>query len=192
MKNPYEVLGVSPSASEDEVRTAYKNMAMKYHPDIFEDEGAGADSFKMQEINEAYDIIIRKIRINSSGSRKSGDNQNTVSEYADVRRLISSGRLDDAEELLDGVCKESRNGEWNYLKGYILYKRGWLDEAESYVRKAYDSDPYSDEYKSLIDELDGSDESFFKMYKPNSLGCGPCSMCMSVCCMDLCCNCCGR
>lgn len=192
MKDPYELLGVSPSASEEEVRTAYKNMAMKYHPDIFEGGEAESAAQKMQELDEAYDCIIQKIKAATVNNKYYAYLNNAVSEYADVRGLISSKRFDDAEEILDGVRKESRNSEWNYLKGYILYKRGWLEEAEVYAKKAYDEDSCNEEYRRLIEELDGSDESFFKTYNPKGLGCGFCSMCMSFCCMDLCCSCCGR
>ena len=37
MKNPYDVLGVSPSATNEEVRNAYKALAKKYHPDNYVD-----------------------------------------------------------------------------------------------------------------------------------------------------------
>ncbi len=50
--NPYDVLGVSPNASDDEVAKAYKHLAKKYHPDLNPGNTAAAD--KMGEINRAY------------------------------------------------------------------------------------------------------------------------------------------
>ena len=50
----YEVLGVSKSASEGEVKSSYRNLARKYHPDVNKESGA-AEKFK--EINEAYQVL---------------------------------------------------------------------------------------------------------------------------------------
>ena len=50
----YEVLGVSKSASEDEIKKAYRSLAKKYHPDINKAPDAEA---KFKEINEAYEVL---------------------------------------------------------------------------------------------------------------------------------------
>ncbi len=50
----YEVLGISKSASKDEIKSAYRKLAKKYHPDLNHEPGA-ADKFK--EVQEAYDIL---------------------------------------------------------------------------------------------------------------------------------------
>ena len=58
MTDPYKVLGVSPSATDEEVKDAYRKLAKKYHPDQYADSPLKdlADE-KMKEINEAYDAI---------------------------------------------------------------------------------------------------------------------------------------
>lgn len=53
MKDPYEVLGVSRSASDEEVQKAYRSLARKYHPDASGDDTA--EQFK--EVTAAYDVL---------------------------------------------------------------------------------------------------------------------------------------
>ena len=54
--DPYKVLGVSPSASKEEVRKAYRKLAKKYHPDL--NPGDKSVAKKMAEVNAAYDSIV--------------------------------------------------------------------------------------------------------------------------------------
>ena len=50
----YEVLGISKSASEDEIKKAYRKLAKQYHPDVNKAPDAEA---KFKEINEAYEVL---------------------------------------------------------------------------------------------------------------------------------------
>lgn len=57
MRDPYEVLGVSPGASDDEIKAAYRKLAKKYHPDL--NGGSAEAEARMKEVNEAYTLLIK-------------------------------------------------------------------------------------------------------------------------------------
>jgi len=55
MRDPYEVLGLSPGASDDEIKAAYRKLAKKYHPDM--NPGDAEAEVKFKEVNEAYSVL---------------------------------------------------------------------------------------------------------------------------------------
>jgi len=70
MKDYYKILGVSPDASEEEIKKAYRKLAHKYHPDK-----KGGSEEKFKEINEAYQVLSDKEkRARYDMARKGGGN----------------------------------------------------------------------------------------------------------------------
>ena len=103
MKDPYKVLGVSPNATDDEIKEAYRALVKKYHPDKFADSDlAELANEKMKEINSAYDEIqkMREGGGSSSNSNQGGfrPGDSSSSEfYTKVRRFINAGNIFEAE-----------------------------------------------------------------------------------------------
>ena len=186
MKDPYQVLGITRNATDDEVKEAYRAMARKYHPDNYGDNPlSDLAQEKMQEINEAYDAIIRERR---SGNANAGGG----AQYTDIRNLIRTGRTIDAETLLDGIPAPSRDAEWYFLKGSVLYKKGWLEDAYSHFSTASRMDPSNREYRSAYEQLERQRQTgSYRAPTGNPGGCSGCDMCQTLICLDCCCECMG-
>ena len=59
MNDPYSVLGVSPGATDKEIKKAYRSLSRKYHPDSYSDEGQKAwAGEKFRQVQEAYNQIV--------------------------------------------------------------------------------------------------------------------------------------
>ena len=56
-KDYYEILGVKRDASETEIKSAYRKLARKYHPDVNKEKGADE---KLKDKNEAYEVLVDK------------------------------------------------------------------------------------------------------------------------------------
>ena len=208
MRDPYQVLGVPSTATDEEVKKAYRDLARKYHPDNYHDNPlADLAQERMKEINEAYEAVQSQRKAQRSGGYSaSGAGYGTgyggyqsayqgpyqgpyqgSSRYQRVRMAISSGDLNLAEELLN--AQTNHDAEWNFLKGAICYRRGWLDEARRYYQTAVTMAPDNPEYQRALDILEGRGAA----YRPDGYGsvttgtCGN-SDCLRLCGATLCCN----
>ena len=211
MNDPYQILGVSENASDEEIKKAYRELARKYHPDNYHDNPlADLAQEKMKEINAAYEQITKE---RASGKRGSGSGgasygasgyggyggyqgyggyggsqsysgQSSVLQQA--RIAINTGNISRAEALLANYS--DHNAEWNFLKGAVCYRRGWLDEALRYYRTACQMDPTNAEYRQALEYMEGTDDT---AYRPGggSFGtfCGG-NPCMSLSCLWALCN----
>ncbi|MFI3207066.1 MAG: J domain-containing protein [Clostridia bacterium] len=202
MTDPYKVLGVSASSTDEEIKDAYRTLAKKYHPDQYSGSPiADLASEKMKEINEAYDEVVASRKNKSSNNSRYQQNSynganNSSSSYSDVRSFINTGRIADAEQILNGVPTERRNAEWYFLKGSVLYRRGWLEEAKQNFARACQMDPSNMEYRSALNQSMNQRAGAYGGYNPNMQrgygnNCNSCDMCSSLMCADCCCECMG-
>lgn len=196
MSDPYKVLGVTPDATDAEIKKAYRALVKQYHPDNYTDNPlANLAAEKMKEINEAYDEV-QKMRANggssgqsSSGSYSSGSSYTGSTEYARVRQLLNNGRTAEAENLLNRVSVGDRNAEWHFLNGVLLYQKGWLQDARSEIETACSMDPYNGEYRAFLQRLNGgAAQSPYTTTVQNGQGCDMCDLCSTMMCMNCLCN----
>ena len=68
-KKYYDILGVSQNATEDEIKKAYRKLAIQYHPDKNPGDKKAEEKFK--EISEAYEIVTGKAKSKVSAILKS-------------------------------------------------------------------------------------------------------------------------
>lgn len=200
MTNPYEVLGVSENATDEEIKSAYRKLAKKYHPDNYTDSPlADVAEQKMKEINEAYDTI-NQMRQKGKGTGSTGNSSysgnSSSSQFYNVRIYIQRNMIDQAEQVLDSTPMGNRTAEWYYLKGMCAYRRGWSEQAFNNFTTACNMDPNNQEYRAALNNMQNQRTYNYGGYnQPNMQsrggGCSCCDVCMAMMCADCLCDCCG-
>ena len=194
MKDPYEILGISPTASDEEVKAAYRALARKYHPDNFDDSNPLKElaTEKMQEINQAYDEILCMRQASSKGAKSSGcsgadDTYTSGSSdlYNEIRNKINRGRIIDAENLLRAVPEDERIAEWHYLISLVLFKRGRVNDAMRELELACMMDPSNIEYQKAKQMFNTTSNGYGSTYYGDN---GSSSSCCSSSSSDDVCN----
>lgn len=214
MNDPYQVLGISPSATDDEVKSAYRRLAKKYHPD--HNNGSAEAEKMMMQVNDAYAQIM-DMRKNGGRSSQStsyggygqsyggspygnpygayqgygqayGYSQGGAPQFSTVREYLSYGRYMEALHMLNAM--QDRSAEWYYLCARAREGLGDDIAALNYARQAANMDPGNYEYQAYVQELT-SGGSAYRQQGVNYGGIQNClcsNPCLTCALLNLCCG----
>ena len=209
MKDPYQILGVSSDASDEEIKNAYRALARKYHPDNYGDDNPLKElaNEKMQEINLAYDEI-QKIRSGSGSSSYKGGGTyyesysgtgSTSGVYYEIRRCINAKKFAEAERRIAEIPISDRTAEWHYLSSVLLMRRGNVNDAMRELEMACSMEPGNLEYQKAKEMFNTTSRGYGSTYYGgNSYGYrqrttadDACDCCTNLICLDCLCECMG-
>ena len=198
MNNPYEVLGVPRTATNDEVKKAYRNLCKKYHPDSYVDNPlADLAEEKFKEVQAAYEQIMKEreqggYSYNPYGpgnAQGTGGNQETV-ELQAARNYINARRFREALNVLDGIG--NRSAMWYYYSAIANMGIGNNLVAVDHAKQAAAMEPNNMEYVNFANQLQFRGQRYQTTgygYGRPSYGSG--NLCCDLWCMDTMCECMG-
>jgi molecular chaperone DnaJ len=213
--DPYKVLGIPPTASEEEIKKAYRDLSKKYHPDL--NPGDESAARKMSEINAAYDQIQKgggqQAGAGAQGAAGYGPygqtgyggyggygsyggwggysyqearQQYERSEYTAAVNYIRNGMYREAINALNGVPAMERDARWYYLHaGANMYMGNKVAAMES-ARRACEIEPENEEYQNLLRQLQ-SGGNFYDSYTTKYRAGIPVDrLCLTLCALNAC------
>ena len=207
MEDPYKVLGVSPNASDDEIKRAYRTLARKYHPDVNPNDPVAAQ--KMQQINAAYEQIKNPEKAQRSGGyggssggynsydpfggwyQQSHTRQETGDQYQKAAyQYIRFGRYREALNALENATQ--RDARWYYLSALANNGLGNQVTALEHIRRAVSMDPNNPEYLEALEQIENGGAAYRRQagnYRGFHMGAVPCApMCLCYLLQLFCCR----
>ena len=172
--DPYRVLGVSPDATDEEIKQAYRRLAKKYHPDL--NPGDQEAARKMQEVNAAYEQIKNpeKFRQQSQQSSSYGgygydpfggyqggyqSRTGTRDPYQQAaQNYIRYGSYQEAINALQN--SQNRDAHWYYLSALAHDGVGNQVTALEHIRRAVSMDPDNQDYLDALNAIEYGGQTY--------------------------------
>ena len=215
ISDPYKVLGVSPDATDEEIKKAYRALSRKYHPDA----NVGAPNIKeieekFKEIQAAYQQIMDARERGESGyghsqssyggyggfgrgfggygNQSSGDYGSTNEDslrYQAAANYINARHFQEALNVLSSIS--DRQAPWYYYSALAHMGLGNNIKAMDYARQANAMDPANPRYQQLLDQLESGGSWYNTMGDSYGMPMAGDNWCVKLCLVNLCWNCCG-
>jgi len=206
IEDPYKVLGISPDASDEEIKKAYRKLAKKYHPDL--NPGDPVAAKKMQQVNAAYEQIKNpeKAQPNpgSQGSyggygydpfggawQRTYQQQSSGDQYLrSAAQYIRFGRYREALNVLEN-CTE-KTARWYYLSALANDGLGNQVTALEHIRRAVSMEPDNYEYIEALNQIENGGAAYRRQagnFRGFTMGASPfASLCLCYLCNLFCCG----
>lgn len=166
--SPYEILGISSDASDEEVKKAYRTLSKKYHPDANIGSPHQAEYTEIfKKVQNAYEEIMSERRgefrrqtytDRTNGaydySWQSSDQHQYASDAAafqDAAAYIQARRYQEAKEILSMI--KGRNDVWFYYSAICENGLGNSIQAREYAEAAAQMNPFNMQYQILLQQL---------------------------------------
>ncbi len=216
--DPYKVLGVSPDASDEEIKRAYRNLAKKYHPD--RNPGDAEAAKKMQQVNAAYEQIKNPEKAQSRtqtgyGQQSYGggytgyggyggygydpfggawqqqsSRQQTGDQYQQsAAHYIRFRRYQEALNVL--ASSTNRDAQWYYLSALANNGLGNQVTALEHIRRAVSMAPDNQEYLRTLNILENGGTAYRQSagnYRGFTTMGNPCASLCMCYAMQMCCG----
>lgn len=213
MKDPYQVLGVSPGASDEEIKKAYRNLSRRYHPDanINNPNRAQAEE-RFKEVQQAYDQIMREKQQGFGGAYGQGGyggnggfgnyggfggGRGYYQSSSDSPRLsaaanyIANRHYAEALNVLNDIPFGERRARWYYYSAIANQGSGNNIVAKEHAERAVEMEPSNMEYRQFAQHLEYGGTWYRSMgsnYDRPYAGAG--NWCLSMLLLNMFCNCC--
>ncbi len=203
--DPYKVLGVSPDASDEEIKRAYRKLAKQYHPDL--NPGDQEAAKKMQAINAAYEQIKDPDKAQQQrssgyggygydpfgGSWQQSQSQGAAGDryQQSAWQYIRFGRYREALNVLG--ASESRNARWYYLSALANNGLGNQVTALEHIRRAVSLEPDNPEYLQTLELIQNGGATYRRQagnFGGFDMRGGLWQICLCWLCNVFCCRCC--
>ncbi|MBU9737084.1 J domain-containing protein [Diplocloster agilis] len=166
--DPYSVLGVNRSASNDEIKRAYRELLRKYHPDSYVGNPlSGLAEEKFKEVQEAYDQIMKEREGGYGGPNSYGGPQQSQQAYGGsqddvelnaVVNYVNSGHYQEALNLLSRI--QNRSARWYYCSAAANAGVGNNVVAVDHARQAVNMEPGNPQYNQLLNQLQWNSQRY--------------------------------